>query len=463
MDSGRPWFDGADILIEDDRIAAIDHSLPVEDAPVFDASGMIAMPGLINAHVHLWQTALRAVGGNWAGNDYFRFAHAALAPRFTPQDTAASEYLGAAALLDAGVTTVFDWCHNNATPEHSDAALDAVRRSGIRAVFGHGTVKPEPGPGEPHFSTVPHPRKELERLRRAIGDDGLVSLAMCMLGPDYSTIDVCKADFALARELDIFSSAHVWGRSNRLVKGGYRTLADEGALAPRHNVVHGNFLADDEIRLLVEAGASITATPQAELQGFPRPPLLRRVARAGGVPSIGTDSEIMQSGDMFETMRHALQMQRLFDYQEIERRRGGEAENAPRFDKVGSGGAFVEHVTATTGDALEWATIGNAKALGIEAVTGSLVAGKKADIVLLRRYDIGLAPALNPVDAIVMFASRANVDSVIVDGRFVKQGGRLLEIDVPAAVAAATEAGGRLLREASLTALAEVPQRLAKE
>lgn len=142
MDETHPWYLRADILIEDDRIAAIGPSIDISDADIVEAGKMIVMPGLINAHVHLWQTALRASGSNWAGNDYLRFAHTALSPRFTPEDTASSEYLGATALLDGGVTTVFDWCHNNSTPAHSDAALDALRRSGIRAIFGHGTFKP---------------------------------------------------------------------------------------------------------------------------------------------------------------------------------------------------------------------------------------------------------------------------------------------------------------------------------
>lgn len=283
---------------------------------------------------------------------------------------------------------------------------------------------------------------------------------MCMLGPDYSTFDVCRADFTLAREFDLLSSAHVWGRDNRLVKGGYRALAEQGLLAPKHNVVHGNFLQDDEIRLLIDNGASITATPQAELQGFPQPPLLRRVMSAGGYPSIGTDSEIMQSGDMFETMRHAMQMQRLFDYQAIERERQAHPVEVPKFDKLGSGGAFSERVTVTTYEALKWATINNARAVGLGGVTGSLEVGKKADIGLLRRQDISMAPALNPVDAIVMFASRANVDTVLVNGRIVKRDGRLLGVDVAAATADVTRVGERLIAEASLRGLVEVPQQL---
>src|SRR5690606_20735402 len=152
---------------------------------------------------------------------------------------------------------------------------------------------PKPRLGEPHFSQVPHPRSEIERLRREsfTSDDGLLRLAMCILGPDYSTLEVCRQDFALARELGLISSAHVWGRANRLVPGGYRQIAAEGLLDSRHNVVHANYIEDDEIKILIDAGATITATPPAEIRGHGKPPLIGRVAAAGGKPSIGNDSE----------------------------------------------------------------------------------------------------------------------------------------------------------------------------
>ena len=74
--------------------------------------------------------------------------------------------------MNCGTTTIFEWCHNNKTPEHTDASLDAVFDSGIRAVFGHGTIKPEPKEGEPHFSEIPHPRDLVERLRKGrLSDD----------------------------------------------------------------------------------------------------------------------------------------------------------------------------------------------------------------------------------------------------------------------------------------------------
>jgi 5-methylthioadenosine/S-adenosylhomocysteine deaminase len=456
-----------DVLVEETRILAIGEDLAghpsAKDATVLDAQDMIVIPGLVNAHIHLWQTALRGIGGNWAGSDYYNYVHANLAPRFTPDDTLASTYMGALNQLDGGTTTVFDWCHNNTTPDHSDAAIDGLARSGIRAVFGHGTVKPKPKPGDPHFSQIPHPRAEIERLRRErfAANDGLLTLAMCILGPDYSTLDVCRKDFALARELDLLSSAHVWGRSNRLVPEGYRTIAAEGLLGPKHNLTHANYIADDEIKVIVDAGASITATAPAELKGHARPPLIGRVAAQGGRPSIANDSELGVTGEMFQTIRLSLQAQRLFNNQDLQRRLEEGDPDLTAYAKknlavIGTGGGLVEEISIPTMEALRWATINNAWALGLEDRIGSLTPGKQADIVLIRRTDLNLAPALNPVDAVVMFAQAHNVDTVFVAGRKMKENGRLLLCAkaLTDATADLARRGRHLLAEAGLSNLA---------
>ena len=202
------------LLIEDDRIVAVGQGFDAPGAEIVDASGMIVIPGLINAHLHTWETALRGIGGDWRGQEYFRIVHANLATRYTPEDTYLGTLLGSLNQVDSGATTIFDWCHNNATPSHSDAAIDGLIDAGIRAVFGHGTIKPDPKEGELHYSQIPHPREEIKRLRtgRLSDDDALVTLAMAILGSDYSTLEVTLHDFRLSREFGLLSSAHIGGR-----------------------------------------------------------------------------------------------------------------------------------------------------------------------------------------------------------------------------------------------------------
>lgn len=449
-----------DVLIDDDKIVDVGPSLDVDDAEVIDADGMIVMPGLVNAHIHLWQTALRGLGADWAGSDYFNNLHTNLTPRYRPEDTYIGTLVGALNQLDSGVTTVFDWCHNNSTPAHTDAAVDGLEESGIRAVFGHGTVKPKPKEGEPHFSTIPHPESEIRRLRdgRFASNGNLMTLAMAILGPDYSTLDVNLHDFRLARELDLLSSAHVWGRDNRLVPDGYRTIAREGLLGPDHNISHGNYMEDDEIQIICDHGATMTSTPPVEIRAHTRESVIGRVMKAGGRPSIGVDSEVVVAGDMFNAMRTGLQVQRIHDnLAQAKKIQEGKDAEAAKFAKenlktIGTGGSIIKELSIETRAALEWATIDNANALRLEDKIGSLTAGKQADILLLSTDSLNVLPVNNPVQCIVFNANNANVDTVFVAGKKMKEGGTLTmdSGDLIRRKKMLVDSGQWLLREAGL-------------
>ena len=398
-----------DIVVEGGRIARIGRRLRARDARTIDASGMIAMPGFVNAHLHTWQTGIRGIAGNWSIREYLETMHARIAPRYTAEDTYIANLVGALNQIACGATTIFDWCHNNATPAHSDAAIDGLEESGIRAMFGHGSPKPDAKEGAPPFTHVPHPRSEIERLRkgRLSSDDARITLAMAALGPDFSTYEVTEHDFRLAREYGILISAHTWGAPTRLNRNGYRRLAKKGLLGPDHNLVHGNFLGDAELKLLVDHGVSVTVTPEVELQMSHGTPLTGRVRALGARPSLGVDVESNISGDMFTVMRMALQTQRALDNKTAAKANGApEPAISPR-------------------EALEWATIEGARALGLEDRIGSLAPGKAADLILIDASHINLFPVHDPVESVVFHANPSNVDTVMIGGRIVKRGGRL--------------------------------------
>lgn len=432
MDPAIGDLPSADVLVQGDRIAQVAPHIAARADRTIDATGMVLLPGLVNAHIHTWETALRGIGGDWAGSDYFNFFHATLAPLYTAQDTFIGTLVGSLAQIDGGVTTILDWCHNNKTPEHTDAAVDALFESGIRAVFGHGTVKEPPKLGQPHFSQVPHPVAEIRRLRsgRLASDGSLVTLAMAILGPDYSTLEVCRQDFRAAREFGLLSTAHVWGKDNRLVPGGYRTIAAEGLLGPDHNIVHANYIADDELQVIVDSGASVTSTAAGEMHSHVVEPLSGRVRRLGGRPSIGVDSEVATKGDMFDAMRFALRIHRYYANAETVRRieqaaDSPEAKFARSQKTIGTGGSPIGKVAIPMREALEWATIDNARALGLADRIGSVTPGKQADLILVRRDGLHMLSAQDPAQAVVSYAQTTDVDTVLIAGRIVKQDGRL--------------------------------------
>ena len=427
---------GGDILVEDDRIVRVGRRLRATDVKIVDANGMIIMPGFVNAHLHTWQTGIRGIAGNWSIPEYLGLMHAKIAPRFTADDTYIANLVGALNQISNGATTIFDWCHNNATPAHTDGAIAGLKESCIRAVFGHGSPKPDTKEGELPFTHIPHPRNEIERLRRGpfASDDGLMTLAMAILGPDFSTYEVTEHDFRLARELDLLVSAHTWGAPNRMNKDGYQKLARKGLLGPDHNLVHGNYLGDRELKLVVDHGVSVTVTPEVELQMSHGTPLTGRIRALGARPSTGVDVESNISGDMFTVMRMTLQTQRALDNKETAKKT-----KAP-----------AQALTISPREALEWATIDSARALRLDHRVGSLTPGKQADIILIDTDALNLFPVHDPIESIVFHANGSNVDTVMVAGRVLKKAGRLRFRGLAEKKEHLAKSGRRILKGAGL-------------
>jgi 5-methylthioadenosine/S-adenosylhomocysteine deaminase len=430
MDAALPAVAAGDVLIRDDRIEAIAAELPsAEGIEIIDAAGMIAMPGLINAHLHTWQTALRGLAADWTITQYMRAMHAGLATLFRPEDIHIATVMGALNQINCGTTTLVDWCHNNPTPEHTDAAVAGLTESGIRAVFLHGSPKPDPKPGQRHFSEIPMPRAEVERLRNGplSSGDALVTLGLAILGPAYSTYEVARADMRLARELDLLASMHVGGGAMR-TPDGFERLAAEGLLGPRMNIVHGNSLTDAQLAMLAEAGTVFTVTADVELQmGFGNS-LTGRLRALNAPVTIGPDVEPAVRGDMFTAMRTTLQAQRHLD----------------NVQSLKSTGVAPETSTITCREALAWATVNGAKLLNGTNRVGSLAPGKQADLILLRANDLNLAPAHDPINSIVAHAGPENVDTVFIAGRMVKRAGRLLAADLDPKREALAQSGRRI-------------------
>ncbi|MDB5618156.1 amidohydrolase family protein [Tardiphaga sp.] len=411
MDAAIGDLAQADLLVEGDRIVDVRPGLDAGDAEIVDGRGRIVIPGLVNAHMHTWQTALRGFSANWTLPEYFRRMHAGLATVFRPEDIYIGTLMGALNQINCGTTTLVDWCHNNPTPAHSDAAVAALKESGIRAAFFHGSPKPEARPGQPHFSDVPHPRREVERLLAGALSDrsARVTLGLAILGPHYSNIDVAMHDFRLAREFGLIASMHQGGGPAK-TPGGWEKLLAAGLVGPGVNIVHGNDLPDDLLRQFVDLGVSFSVTPENEMHQGHGFPITGRLLKLGARPSLGVDLESVLAGDMFGVGRVALSMQRALDNAESRR----------------TIGAIPASTTITTREALGWITIEGARMLGRESSIGSLTPGKKADLVVINGTDLNLCPVHDPVSTVLMQTSIANVESVMVDGVWRKRGGRLL-------------------------------------
>jgi cytosine/adenosine deaminase-related metal-dependent hydrolase len=400
-----------DILIEGSTIAAVARSLMVEEADVVHAAGMIAIPGFVDSHRHTWQSLLRATAVDWTLAQYFAGIRGVMGRLYSPDDMYVANLLGALEALDAGITTLYDWSHNNNTPEHADAAIQGLRDAGIRAVYGYGNANDEWIPP----STLPTNFGDIERVRRThfTGDDDLLSMAFAARGPQFTTLDITEDEFRRARELGLRISLHVgdgvWGTSKPILQLASRRLLGEDI-----TYVHCNTLAEEEFTLIGETGGTASISPEVELQmghGFLA---TMKLLAAGVRPSLSIDIVTSIAGDMFCAMRSLLLGTRA----------------------VVNGAALAERrivdpLPLTTRDVLDFATVQGARVAGLSTRIGSLTPGNEADIVLIDTNRLNLMPMNNPYGAIVESAHAGNVDSVFVSGHARKRGGRLLGVNLP--------------------------------
>lgn len=404
-------LENTDILIgSDGTIEQIGVGIPAADAEVIDVSGRVVHPGFVDTHRHTWQSVVRNLASDWSLTEYLAGLHTGLSKHFRPEDTYTGNYLGALEALDSGITTLVDWSHNLATPQHADAAVTALKDTGMRAVFAHGGGAAQWGSLP---SAVPHP-DDARRVRdeHFAGDAGLVTMALALRGPQFTTPEVNRIDFELAKDLDLRVTVHVgdgyWGKS-----GPIRKLAEDGLLSDRTTYVHCCTLGDDELKLIADSGGTASVAPDVEMQmghGFPA---TGRLLRAGIRPTFSIDVCSSNGGDMFATMRTAIGMQRALD-------------NAPSVET----GEVLERISLTCAEVVRFATIDGAHAAGLGDVTGSIEVGKAADIVVLDDRSLALTPLNNPIGSLVYSAHPGLVRDVFVQGVRVKQDGRLVGVDL---------------------------------
>jgi len=411
MDSAIGDIHGGDVLIEDDKIVEVGRNIDAVDAEVIDATRMIVAPGLINGHEHTWQTGVRGTVSNWTMFEYSQLMHATAVPHFTPDDVRIANLCGALNQLSCGTTTLFDWHHCNATTDHTDAAIDSLEESGIRAIYGHGQTKTDPKPGEKPFNERPHSRERVERLRkgRLASDDGLVTMAMCIQGIGFSVWECIEHDVRLAKDMGLRWSNHTGALGVPMfADDAVRKLDDLGLLGPDADFVHGTNLTNDEMKLIIDRGGSITVAPECECNFGHGNPVTGKVLELGGTPSFGIDLESNISGDMFSAVRFGLQFERAMY-----------TDARPRPTKT-----MPDHLKTRV--ALEWATIGNARAMGMDDRIGSLTPGKQADVILVHSTDINTCPVHDPVQTLVFMTTPHNIDTVLVAGEYRKRDRKLV-------------------------------------
>ncbi|MBK3565703.1 amidohydrolase family protein [Streptomyces sp. MBT62] len=408
MDRTRRVLSDTDVLVTGDRITAVGPRLAVpEGTAEIDASGGIVMPGMIDTHRHMWQTAMRGYGADWTLTQYFVWYYLEHGTAFRPEDVHAGNLLAAVEALDAGVTTVVDWSHGLQTVDHADAAVDALRSVPGRFVLAYGNIQQAPA----EWTAAPQFRDFVRR--RITGDDMLgFQIAFDVTGdPAFPE----KPAFEVARDLGVAVTTHagVWGATN---DDGIRLMHEHGFMTPETVYVHASTLSADSYHRIAATGGSVSVSTESEQsagQGYPT----TWAVRSHDIPvSLSMDTSVWWSGDLFSAMRTTLGADRAREHLEAH-----------------ANGETVTHSALRAEQVVEWATRGGARALGREHDLGSIEEGKKADLVLLKNDHSPVSfPVLNPYGHVAFQAQRGDVHTVIVDGRVVKHEHRLLDTDLAA-------------------------------
>ncbi|MEU4097187.1 amidohydrolase family protein [Streptomyces sp. NPDC026673] len=416
MDSHDALEDG-DVLVIGERIEAIGHNLTVpEGTAEIDATGGILMPGMIDSHRHMYQTALRGIGADWTLSQYFVFCYLNWGKLFRPQDIYAGNLLAAVEALDAGVTTTLDWSHGLQTLDHADAAVDALQATPGRYILAYGNLL-----GAPWEWAASPDFKAFASRRFTTGDDMLgLQLAFDVTAdPDFPE----RKAFETARDLGLRVTTHagVWGATS---DDSIRLMWENGFMTRDVTYVHAASLSQDSYHRIAATGGTVSVSSESELnagQGYPPTTHLRK----HGIPvSLSMDSSMWWSADLFSAMRSTLSADRAREHLEAHGRDETVVHNHLRAEEV-----------------VQWATSGGAHALGLSSAVGSITVGKKADLVLIKNdRSPAMYPIIHPYGHVVFQAGRGDVHTVMVNGKVVKYGHALLDTaPLDAARAAVTE------------------------
>ena len=421
MDASLGDLAGSDILVENGAIVAIGPSLQALDAERIDASGMIALPGIIDSHTCLWQTVLRGyVPDLWTGAYYSKLLP--LRARYTPDDNYNAAYVGGFEMLSHGTTTVVDYCHNISTPDYAPRSLEALKTTGIRHLFEYSfmTFQPDNFPPAARFDDA---RRIYDRYHDPAG------ITTIGFGVDSIGSEGLPLQLRFTRELEAPSCIHV----NEA--GTIDRLDAMGLLGPDLTVIHGNLISNPELEAMAQARMPLCFTPTADTQGTPVD-VVRRAMDRGVDVVFGCDIPCSIASDTLGQLRVMFNVQGYLD---------GAMERS--FSTVLGRRPVVRPgmPLLTPRKLIETATITAARVLGMDDRIGSLAVGKRADIVLVRKGPFGGSIADDPCAHVLLQTSPRDIDTVMVDGKVRLRGGTLDGFDAERAAAMVRESRQRIL------------------
>lgn len=436
VDDSRQIFDPGYVLLRGDRIAAVGAGAAPEDIrrqadELIDATHMAVIPGMVNAHTHLFQTFIRGLADDKPLLDWLKAAIWPVARCLTAEDAYLAAMLGLVENIRGGATSVIDHQYIHTEPENDDGVFRAAEETGVRFLNARGWADMNY-----HPSLQETPDRILSEMARLYGRwhgaaNGRLRLEFGPLIPWGCSDETMRRTRGLAVEWGVGTHVHVAeARAEidmELASRGMRHiewLHSLGALGPDVQLVHSVWLSDQELDLVEKSGAVVVHCPVSNMylaSGVARVPEMHR----RGIPvALATDGPGSNNNqDMLEVLKTTCLLH-----------------------KVSSLDAMI----LLPEDVIWMACRGGAAAFGQPELIGSLEPGKKADVVLVDMNTPLAMPVHKPVSALVYNLAARDVDTVIVDGKVLMAGKRILCVDEAALLVEARAACARLFERAGV-------------
>ncbi|SDM55977.1 Cytosine/adenosine deaminase [Fictibacillus solisalsi] len=415
-----------DLFIEDNRIKEIGHGLASEADVTIDAKNKTIIPGFVQTHIHLCQTLFRGQADDLELLDWLRQKIWPLEASHDEESIFYSALLGAGELIQSGTTTIVDM----ETVNHADFAFQAISQSGIRALSGKVMMdKGTEVPGPLRESTSKSLQQSADLLEKWHGrENGRIQYAFCPRFVVSCTEELLTEVRDLSKRHDVFVHTHAAENRGEIAiveqETGMRNvvyLEHIGLANEKLILAHCVWLNEEEKSIIKKHRVKVSHCPGSNLKLSSGIAHVPQMLDQGIFMSLGADGAPCNNNlDMLNEMRLAALIQKPIH--------GPTSMNAKTV--------------------FEMATIGGAKAVGMEQDIGSLEVGKKADLAILNLNDFHMYPSYgtDTISRIVYSATRADVETVIIDGNIVMDNRKLNTMDKHTVLKEANKCIRRLLK-----------------